>query len=99
MARTKEYLNQIRFIHKAYSNPIRVCVRYYPDSIGDVTAWRLYWEGHPILTRSGKAGKAGYATIGHAARALRSILNKYSSDPSQEVCFYTTEAILREHHI
>ena len=95
MARTREYLHQIRFIHKASGNQIRVCARYYPDSIGDVTAWRLYWEGHPMLTRS---GKAGYATIGHAARALRNILKKYSSDPSQEVCFYTTEAILREHH-
>ena len=93
MARTREYLHQIRFIHKASGNQIRVCARYYPDSIGDVTAWRLYWEGQPMLTRS---GKAGYATIGHAAWALRSILNECSSDPSQEVCFYTTEAILRE---
>ena len=95
MARTRQSLQHIRVIHKASGNQIRVCARYYPDSIEDATAWRLYWEGHPLPPR---AGTAGYATLGHAARALRSILNEYSSDPSQEVCFYTTEAILREHH-
>lgn len=92
MARPKEYLVEVKFNHSASGRRITAFLSYYPDSIGDRTAWRVYWDGHPMLT---KCGEAGYSHIGHASKRLKDLVTEYSGCPETEKRCYTTEAIMR----